>query len=194
VHDLRTKSLKHIPEPAIGFSEFQSHWDKLVPSMRILCMSELADSAPMWAHYADQHRGVVLEFQSLDAVDSPLLIARPVMYQDEPPRLPSMESWVRHLTGQIPIDLKQFFKEYELIKATQWSYEREWRVLSYAGADESGPYADYSFFGTELHRVIIGANCPMEHELEITRLLKHGYAHALQTRARWDHDGRRILV
>ena len=37
----------------------------MVPTFRILCLSELHDVTPMWQHYADAYRGVVLEFEAL---------------------------------------------------------------------------------------------------------------------------------
>ena len=32
--------------------------------MRVFCLSELDDSVLMWSHYADQHQGVVLGFDT----------------------------------------------------------------------------------------------------------------------------------
>jgi hypothetical protein len=148
----------------------------------------------MWAHYAENHRGVVLELEALDAVDSPLLMAAPVCYQSQPPRLPSKEEWVRSLTGQARIDLKNFFTEYQLVKASQWAYEREWRIVSDARPGETTTYADYPFVREELSRVIVGAQCSDEDEREIASLLKIQFPGAGATRARWDHDARKIIV
>jgi Protein of unknown function (DUF2971) len=194
VHDLRTEALKHIPEPMVGFSAFQAHWDQRIPTMRILCVSECADSAPMWAHYADRHRGVVLELEALDSIDSALLMARPVIYQSEPPRLPSKEEWVRSLTGQARIDLANFFTEYQLVKASQWAYEREWRIVSDARPGESGSCFDYPLDRKELNRVILGAQCSEQDELEIVSFLNSHFPGVAVRRACWDHDARRIVV
>ncbi len=194
VHDLRTEALKHIPEPMVGFSEFQAHWDQRIPTMRVLCVSECADSAPMWAHYADRHRGVVLELEALDSVDGALLIAKPVIYQSAPPRLPSKEEWVKSLTGQARIDLSNFFTQYQLVKASQWAYEREWRVVSDGRLGESGLFSDYPFAREELNRVILGAQCSEQDEREIASLVSGHFPGVKVTRARWDHDARRIAV
>lgn len=194
VSDLRTEAMKHIPEPLVGFSGLQSFWDQLIPTMRILCISERPDSAPMWAHYADYNQGVVLEFEVVDAVDSALLLAKSVIYQPGAPRLPSKAEWVRSLTGQCPIDFKNLFKEYQLVKESQWSYEHEWRIVSYGGGDETGAYSDYPFAHEELRRVIVGASCSGEDEREIGDILSCGYPNAVVARATWDHDARRIIV
>jgi hypothetical protein len=55
-NDLRVNGLKSIPEPVIGFRVFQEFWDKSIPRMRILCVSENATSTVMWAHYAAHRR------------------------------------------------------------------------------------------------------------------------------------------
>jgi hypothetical protein len=109
-NDLRTNALKNIPEPAIGFRSFQEFWDKSIPTMRILCVCENATSTVMWAHYAAQHTGAALEFGALDAVDSPLLMVRPVQYQAAPPKLPSKQEWVESIMGRHRIEIKDLLK------------------------------------------------------------------------------------
>jgi hypothetical protein len=161
-NDLRTNALQHISVPKIGFRELQDFWDNGIPTMRILCVSENASSTVMWAHYAAGHTGAALEFEALDAVDSPLLMVRPVQYQDAPPKLPSKREWVESMMGRRPIDLKELFKEYQYVKESQWAYEREWRIVSYARPAESGLFADYNFSPQELRRVILGADCSVE--------------------------------
>jgi hypothetical protein len=189
--DLRVNALKDIPEPLVGFRGFQDYWDNAIPAFRILCMSETPTSTAMWAHYADSHRGVVLEFEADDAVDSPLLMARPVRYQDEPPKLPSKPEWIESIIGRKKIDMKEFFTEYQFTKSLQWSGEKEWRVVSYARPGETGLFADYHFDATELRRVIVGANCSAEDQATIGALVAT-YADASVVRARIDHDSRKI--
>ena len=53
----------------------------------------------------------------------------------------------------------------------QWAYEKEWRVVSYARPGETGLFADYHFNAPELRRVIVGANCPVEDEAGLRKLL-----------------------
>jgi hypothetical protein len=191
-HDLRTNALKNIPEPAVGLRAFQDDWDDRIPKMRVLCVSETAASAVMWAHYADTHRGAVLEFESADEVDSPLLIARAVRYQDEPPRLPSKDEWVESIIGRTKIDLGEFFSEYQYIKSAQWAYEQEWRVVSYARSGEAGLFGDYHFFPEELRRVILGAACSASDEVAVRALVASSYPNASIVRAHINHELRQI--
>lgn len=192
--DLRDNALKTIPEPAVGLRAFQDHWDEIMPTMRVLCVSETADSTPMWAHYADSHRGVVLEFEASDGLDSALLIARSVRYQDEPPKLPSKEEWVESLIGRKKIDVKEFFADYQFVKSNQWAYEKEWRVVSYARPGEAGQFGDYAFTAGELRRVILGAKCTVEDENAIRVLVIEKYPSATVVRARFNQEFRRIDI
>jgi Protein of unknown function (DUF2971) len=191
-NDLRTNALQHIPVPKIGFRALQEFWDNNIPSMRILCVSENAASTAMWAHYAVGHTGAAFEFEALDAVDSPLLMVRPVQYQDDPPKLPSKQEWVESMMGRHPIDLKELFKEYQYVKESQWGYEREWRVVSYARPGESGQFSDYNFSAQELRRVVMGANCSAEDEAQIRALVAANYPHATVVRAHINQESRRI--
>jgi hypothetical protein len=191
-NDLRTNALKNIPVPAIGFRALQEFWDQSIPTMRILCFSENATSTVMWAHYAVAHTGVALEFEALDAVDSPLLMVRPVQYQDAPPKLPSKQEWVESMVGRHPIDLKELFSEYQYVKENQWAYELEWRIVSFSRPGESGLFADYNFWAEELRRVILGANCSAGDEAQIAALVAAKYPNATVVRARINQELRRI--
>jgi hypothetical protein len=42
-------------------------YEALCQSYRVYCLSEVCDSSLMWAHYADSHQGVCLEFDALAA-------------------------------------------------------------------------------------------------------------------------------
>lgn len=191
-NDLRTNALKNIPVPAIGFRALQEFWDQSIPTMRILCVSENATSTVMWAHYAAAHTGVALEFEALDAVDSPLLMVRPVQYQDAPPKLPSKQEWVESMVGRQPIDLKELFTEYQYVKENQWAYEREWRIVSFSRRGESGLFTDYKFWAEELRRVILGANCSAEDEAQIAALVAAKYPNSTVVRAQINEALRRI--
>lgn len=90
----------------------------------VLSLADTADSLVMWAHYAEGHRGFVIEF---DTQFAPLIqrpaergwqgLPAPVTYQ---PRRP--EVYCDSLNLQLPDELV-------LIKTSAWSYEREWRVV-----------------------------------------------------------------
>lgn len=95
---------------------------------RVLCVAEENDNVVMWSHYADQHRGVVLELRCVDEIDNTLLVARKVSYSREFPKFPPLISYVRHLTGEELIDYADLSRQVAFTKHEDWSYEKEWRV------------------------------------------------------------------
>lgn len=125
-----------------AFAALRDKWREMVPTFRVLCLSELNDVTPMWLHYADEYKGVVLEFSAIDELDSAFLAARPVIYQDTPPAITDSHTWARCMLGQSESTYRDLFTEYQYVKTTPWSYEKEWRIVSGARPGESGLFAD----------------------------------------------------
>ena len=69
------------------------------------------------------------------------------------------------------------FTEYEYVKTTAWSYEREWRIVSMARPGETGLFADYSFHPREFAGIYFGTQCPAEQRAGLLALLTHGLEH-----------------
>ncbi len=103
-------------------------WRATLSILRILCLSEVPDSAPMWTHYSDEHRGAVIGLKGVAEIDSVFLVAAPIIYEEPGKFLFTKEDWIRHLTGQIP--LVENIQEHMLYrKGLDWSYEKEWRLI-----------------------------------------------------------------
>jgi hypothetical protein len=185
---------QHLDEGDSVFNQFKANWREILPKLRLLCLSEVADSQAMWAHYADQHRGAVLRFECLDTLDSATLLAEPMNYRDEPPRLPPLEYWARSFFDLERIDWQEFFHEYHYVKTTEWSYEREWRVLSYALAHEEGLFSDTPFRARELSAVIVGASATDLFIGELRALLQGDLAHVLLQQAVLDNASRKVSI
>src|SRR5450759_3528037 len=84
--------------------QFREIWNERIPGMRILCFSSDPESPTMWAHYAGGFHGAVLGFESSDDRDSPWLLAKPVIYRNEPPSLPPVDAWVKAFLGEEGMD------------------------------------------------------------------------------------------
>ena len=109
----------------------------------IFCVAEHCDDILMFAHYADSHRGCCLEF---DFSKDPLLkLSAKVTYQADYPDL----NYFR-LHGR----LKDMGERLFLTKASQWSYEREWRMFRYKKPEGKHAFAPECLtgivFGTEM--------------------------------------------
>lgn len=78
--------------------------------------SEENDNSLMWAHYADESRGVCVEYE----VDVDNVNLFPVTYTNT---LPSLS------TSDIIFDSKNSMIKVLTTKSIDWSYEREWRLV-----------------------------------------------------------------
>lgn len=160
-----------------SFHQLKEHWRQTVHTFRILCLSEVHDVNSMWQHYADAFRGVVLEFEAVDEIDSVFLVARPIIYQDSPPAIADPREWVRCMLGQTKSSLLDLFTEYAYVKTTVWSYEQEWRIVSTALPGETGCFADYGFRPRELAGIYLGPRLPTEQRANLLALLNQGLEH-----------------
>jgi hypothetical protein len=172
--------------------QFRDIWTERVPGMRILCFSTDPESPTMWAHYAGNLSGAVLGFESSDERDSPWLLAKPVVYADKAPSLPSVDVWVKAFLGEERLDWEAYLTEYYYVKSTDWSYEKEYRVASDLRKGESGSISDYRFFEEDLREVILGPAFPENDVCTVCGLVEAKYPKAIVKRAVVDFKSRRV--
>jgi hypothetical protein len=87
----------------------------------VLCFCEVFKDPAMWSHYADRHRGVVIEIKANvhdDAYHKILYSRRPIIQQHW---LDDREKHAQELKGA--------FDELFRCKAPSWKCEREWRAV-----------------------------------------------------------------
>ncbi len=131
-----------VPEIAKTQRDYQQlWWGSMVPSARVFCVSEAHDDLLMWAHYAQNHTGLVFEFWSLPEDDNALSVAGAVEYVDSPPPFFSEAEWIDDLVGIKQLDHRLLSKRYFYLKSRHWSYEREWRV--WYTSEAAGVLHDY---------------------------------------------------
>lgn len=95
-------------------------------SCGICCFSEVPDSAPMWAHYADNHRGICIEYEADEELFDRLADRSLSLYQI---------SYKKNNRVIDPMDFVEFSDMLLTgfiteVKGPEWSYEREWRLVS----------------------------------------------------------------
>lgn len=132
-------------------------------SVGILCLSRVRDSLPMWAHYADQYAGAVVEF---DGSHEALAQHFDVEYRKTRPR------WHidRYLTDK-PIPLSEL-----CAKSCDWAYEKEVRLArpltncEERGADARGfPICVGALPASAIKCVIMGERMPVEEQRNVFR-------------------------
>lgn len=104
-----------------NFSEY------LQSSMRVCSFSETWDSVIMWSHYTDQHKGFCVEYpiHLLRPDDVRRTLLMPVIYRSELSDV--TEYMVKGVGGT---QFNNLFGELAcLLKAVEWAYEKEWRLV-----------------------------------------------------------------
>ena len=121
----------------------------------VACFTESNNNMLMWAHYADNGRGICLEF---DTEFEPFTLMRKVKYVDSIPEINSLSALIKD-------DFDQFIDLY-CTKSDHWKYEKEWRSLH----DSAGTRFTYEsnalkavYFGPEVDKSVLNIVCLILH-------------------------------
>lgn len=93
----------------------------------LYCLTTQVNSPLMWAHYANSHKGICIEFDSTKWLFS---CANKVTYQENIPVLDTANQ-----------SNKEFLDKICLTKAKCWEYEDEWRIISISGMSSTNRIA-----------------------------------------------------
>lgn len=97
----------------------------------VLSLAGNWNSPLMWSHYADEHRGICIEYDvSLSVCEPP----KKIDYKGDRGILASeIKKWVfdNSISAKEMIEQKYFYT-----KANQWEYEEEWRYVKHVKLDE----------------------------------------------------------
>lgn len=180
----------------------ESHIVKLLPEVMqkaansllgALSLSEICDHELMWSHYANEHRGYVIGFDSNHqffnqkiTADDELRHLRKIDYRDKPP--------VINLMNASGADI--FF-----VKSKKWEYEAEWRMLMPLSDSsmviEKQPYPIHLFeFPIEsVSEIILGARISERDKSVIQVLMSDKkFAHIKSCQAELDNASYKIVI
>jgi hypothetical protein len=110
----------------------------------------------MWHHYADRYRGAVLGFRSNDDNDNFLLVAEPVSYLEAKPDVYTDHGLAKLLCLKGNAAARKTFQLGTYTKSDDWSYEKEWRVVTYADKGDQESYSDWPFPQEDLSHIYLG--------------------------------------
>ena len=123
----------------------------------ICCFSETPYSNLMWGHYANKHTGFCLEYD-LECLPKKLQLIMPIVYTSVP------------FDASMILDMRGIDDKYApicplLFKSTDWSYEKEWRIICPSENPDSIPVISTS---GAVSGIYFGFNsyCPERDELE----------------------------
>jgi Protein of unknown function (DUF2971) len=151
----------------------------------ILCLSEVRDSLLMWGHYANNHEGFVVGFDSEHPFFSrrrtdkdEFGFLRPVQYALRRPQVTLGDT-----------ESADWFST----KSEQWSYEKEWRIVRVLSEAEKRierspfPICLFEFPPDAVRQIIAGVRSPLNVVSDI-RALARGFPTAELLRACEDSD------
>lgn len=139
------------------------------------CFSEKNDHILMWAHYANGHKGMCLEF---DSTQDPFDRALPITYSDSFPQINPINILIKNEDDLLSKEtLKPLLTKYDC-----WGYEAEWRLF------HKEPRKLYGYPVGALKAVYFGAAVNFA-DLEIVCLILQGQSKAIKFyRARKSKD------
>ena len=170
----------------------KERWKKDIETYRILCFSEFNDSDLMWKRYAEQHSGIVFQWKPIAAIDSPLYVARQVIYSDDIPEVATFDYLTDVAIGLKPMISTDEFLALVTTKATSWSDENEWRIVSTKRIYDSGEYEDVPFSPQEINSVYLGCQIDSEDKKVFLKIIGDDFSHVNVYRAYMDEDNRVI--
>lgn len=144
-------------------------FEKFKTTTGITCFSEADDSLLMWAHYANNHSGICVEYELLEINKQVGYSPVPVIYSDEKS---TFSSFTPKTVEQNTISA--FIKSLTS-KSSEWSYEKEWRIIQ--DEEACGINWDTKNKGALLniirpHAIILGCMANADFENEIHKYCK----------------------
>lgn len=151
------------------YSRLNEETRATLSDLSIFCITEEYTNLLMWSHYANEHKGGVIEFVHVKETDSPLQAAKQVIYTSS---VPSFE-FIDIIRNDMEIRRK-IIDAFTLTKSKQWEYEKEWRVL-WRLSDHAKKYDIIPFAEKEVGAVYLGCRMTEADKAEIMGIVSQKY-------------------
>lgn len=107
----------------------EKRWSEIIEEtnhyIKVCSFSEINNSLLLWSHYADEHKGICIEYDIANEPSEIRAFLLPMIYSDSIYKVGLFEE----LTS-----LKKIGST--LIKAKEWEYEKEWRLVFFRQSNE----------------------------------------------------------
>ncbi len=139
---------------------------------RIACLTIKNDNLPMWTHYANNHKGICIEYDTTTIKNILVLDSLfPVKYKEE--FLDGIAYMMKYEKDKTK--MFHFFDRLAVQKLIDWEYEQEWRLILnmghlYYSPDEIPSECKEKgqlYYFTKPSKVIMGCKIEAENEKEI---------------------------
>lgn len=101
----------------------RSTFETMKSTMGVACLSESDDSLLMWAHYANNHRGMCVEYDLMEINTQLGFTPVPIIYSNDRVCFNTLNP------ATAGDDTLALFIESITSKSEEWRYEREWRII-----------------------------------------------------------------
>ena len=172
--EFRATLIESFERLADRMPSLDAEFQELLLDAKVLCLSEQPDSLLMWSHYAQLHRGIVLELACVPELDSVWGAAMKVKYYSEIPPFCDEDLAISVLSGQASLDPEAILDRHLTAKAFDWAYEKEWRIVLHF-EDPTVPTRDISFNPRELAAVYVGCQMPQQDREAISSYVRRTY-------------------
>jgi hypothetical protein len=133
----------------------------------VLCLSEVYNDIIMWSNYADNHRGIVLQFDKSTLEGDPTYrYCKAMDYKNNIITLHDM-----NIYAEKPDELARML----LFKKTdRWQHEREWRIIVDPGLNDIAGCRTFKYPKLALTGVIFGWKMSPQDKSAVKMWLKDG--------------------
>jgi tetratricopeptide (TPR) repeat protein len=122
-----TNSFNDPVDPSIKqFKKYKEDYNYLLDSIKVGCLTTKKDNTLMWSHYADNHRGICIEYDIGKIYEKDNLIINKVNYN-----MPIITN--KSIADNEILEIDNINRLIELfsLKSNEWKYEKEYRILYY---------------------------------------------------------------
>jgi|GEM_PF-1424784 len=139
----------------------------------VFCSTTDSNNLLMWAHYADHHRGAVIEYTPNVEKDSVFLASKPVQYSKERP-LPYKDAtaMVAGLEKNLSETVQDIIERLIYTKSEEWAYEQEYRLFVASMLRPDQEFAMLKFHPEELTGIYFGCRMDDENIKNIEKIAK----------------------
>ena len=181
----KTSAISELKEGSVDISnstaDLNERWKEIRNDFRILCLGIEKDNHHLWNKYAEEHKGVVIEFACRDESYSPWRIAKPVEYVPEKDLFLTVEDWTEALSLEVGKAVEYIFEKCTLRKANdnehKWFEQNEWRIIDIRMHHETGTVSDSGVDPKDFSAVYFGHKMDFKTQDNLLSLLDGELGH-----------------
>lgn len=154
------------------FNAFVELYFKSLIHIKTCCFSTKNDDILLWSHYAEQHKGLSIAFNT-ESLCSRGLDFKEINYVNKRVQIPSAD------------DIStSFISNLITSKAKHWKYEKEWRLIMY----DAGKINSIDIDPTAIESIYLGLRVTDDQSDAIKRIRDNIYKQAKIKRAKMDNE------